>query len=245
VSLPPEIEAAQRRLAEREEALLNNPGHRTNMDEARKMIRATGEADGPHVAANRAEQFHNALMPALPSSFDYLMGRVALTVKEVAPALGISERSVWTAIKRGEIPSTKIAGKRLIPLKALERHLEALAYTESGALDTWETMLAKAASTRLQRARREAYNARKELRRKMKEVRRRAAELSDTPGAARDVAEKVVAELAAARASLTLEEAIASKAGQDLLSDIEQLQREFGLTEQDLLGEDDGEDLED
>lgn len=223
------------------EAQLANPEHRRNMEEAKKLIRATGEAAGPHVAADRADSLFHSMMPVVPSSLDYLAGRISLTVEEAAPALGIGVRTLRAAITAGEIPSVKIRGRRLIPLKALERHLEALAYTESGALDAWETMLAKAASSRLQRSRRQAYVARKNLRDRMKEARRRAADLKDTPGAARDVAAKVVAELAAARSQLSMEEAVATKAGLDLLKDIEQLQKEFGLTESDLLPEGDDE----
>ena len=237
-SLPPQIAAAQERLEKRHEAMLNSPEHRTNLDEAKRLNRATGEDQGPHVAADRAEKLYAAIVPRLPDGLDALAGRLALTVDEAAPALGISVRSVRTAIANGEIPSLKLAGRRLIPIKALERHMEALAYTESGALDTWETMLAKAASTRLQRSRRQAYNARKELRRRMKEARRRAAELKGSPGEARLVAEKVVAELAAVRAQLTIEEALATNAGQALLSDIEDLQREFGHTTEEVLGGD-------
>lgn len=210
-------------------AKLDHPEHRDNMGEAKRLNRATGEDAGPHVAADRAERLYGAIVPQLPRGFDFLAGRVSLTVEEAAPAMGVGIRTLRAAIAKGEIPSVKIGGRRLIPLRALERHMETLAYTESGALDMWETTLAKAASTRLQRSRRDAYQARKELRARMKEARRRTTELLSTPGAAREVATKVVAELAAARSQLTVEEALASKAGLDLLTDIEALTREFGL----------------
>lgn len=227
--LPPQIEAAQDRLAERQERKLATPDHRRNVEEAKKLIRAEGSDAGPHVIADRAEALHHAIVPQLPGGLDFLAGRISLTVEEAAPAMGIGVRSVRTAIRNGEIPSLKIAGRRLIPLKALERHMEALAYTESGALDTWETMLAKAASTRLQRSRRDAYNARRELRRRMKEARRRANELKGSPGSAREVAVTVIAELAAVQSQLSTEELLATRAGEALLSDIEQLKHEFGL----------------
>lgn len=206
--------------------------------EAKRFIRATGDDQGPRNIVERAEALHSSIVPAVPPGFDYLAGRIALTVDEAAPALGISVRTLRAAIKDGEIPSLMIKGRRLIPLKALEHHLEALAYTSSGVLDVWETMLARAAATRLQRARGEAFRARKELRRRMKEARRAAADLKDSPGAARERAEAVVAQLAAARAQLTTEEQMATRMGEALLKDIEDLQREFRLTEEEVL--DDG-----
>lgn len=227
--LPPQLLNAQDRLAAREEGRLDRPEHLENLNEAKRLNRASGEDAGPHVTADRAEALYTSIVPQLPKGFDFLAGRISLTVEEAAPALGIGVRTLRGALSRGEIPSVKIAGRRLIPLRALERHLEALAYTESGALDMWETSLAKAASTRLQRSRRDAFNARRELRRRMKEARRRASELRSSPGAAREVAESVVAELAAARSQLTVEEGLAGQAGQALLKDIEALTREFGL----------------
>ncbi len=228
-TLPPQLVQAQERLDADEQRRLNRPDHRLNLDEAKRLNRITGEDAGPAVAADRAEKLYTAIVPQLPKGFDFLAGRISLTVEEAAPAMGMGVRTLRAAIAKGEIPSVKIGGKRLIPLRALERHLEALAYTESGALDMWETSLAKAASTRLQRSKRDAFNARKNLRERMKEARRRAAELQASPGAARDVAVTVVAELAAARAQLTIEEGLASKVGTDLLGDIESLTREFGL----------------
>ncbi len=200
-----------------------------DMEEALAYIRKTGDSEGPAPTADRAEKLYHAIVPRLPEQFDFLVGRIALTVDEAAPALGMGVRTLRAAIARGEIPSCKVGSKRLIPLRALERHLEALAYTESGALDMWETMLAKAASVRLQRSRRDAFSARRELRRRMKEARDRAAALKSSPEATRAIAEKVIAELAAARSALSMEEMLTTKVGQDLLADITMLKDEFGL----------------
>ncbi|MGZ3499419.1 MAG: helix-turn-helix domain-containing protein [Vulcanimicrobiaceae bacterium] len=51
-------------------------------------------------------------------------GRLTLNVAEAAKALGISEWSVYGAIKRKEIPSVRINGRILIPRVALERMLD-------------------------------------------------------------------------------------------------------------------------
>jgi len=123
-------------------------------------VQGDGTAAGPHVIADRSEAAYRDLVPPLPPGLPGLMGRIALTVGEVAPALGLSERTVRKAIANGDIPSVMIGGRRLVPIRALERHLEALAYAETGALDTWEKALARATSVRLSRARRLAAERR-------------------------------------------------------------------------------------
>lgn len=207
------------------------------LDEARELVKKTGEAQGPRAVTDRAERTYNAMVPRMPDGIDYLAGRIALTVKEAAPALGISVRTLQNAIRDGDIPSLMIQGRRLIPVDALKMHLTAIAYTESGALDAWETAITKAAHTRLMRARRDAYNARKELRRVMREARRRMAAIADSPGEARALAAKTVAQLQAARERLSLEEQLSSKAGKDILVDIKALVDEFHLNPEEVLGD--------
>ena len=151
-SLPGPIEEAQRRLS--------HPEHAVNIAAARDAIQADGTAAGPHVIADSAEATYRDLAPRLPPGLPALMGRISLTVGEVAPALGLSERTVRKAIADGEIPSVMVGGRRLVPIRALERHLEALAYAEAGTLDLWEQALARATSVRISRARRLAAERR-------------------------------------------------------------------------------------
>ncbi|HOA50990.1 MAG: helix-turn-helix domain-containing protein [Thermogutta sp.] len=51
--------------------------------------------------------------------------REMLSLRETAKVLGLSERSVWTAIKAGRIPSTRIGKRVLIPRRLLLERLEA------------------------------------------------------------------------------------------------------------------------
>lgn len=44
-------------------------------------------------------------------------------MREVAETLGVSEPTVWRWVKIGELPSVKLGGRRLIPLKLLEEWL--------------------------------------------------------------------------------------------------------------------------
>lgn len=226
--LPP-AERAQAIADRRAERNSREPENMTNVWEAQRLTEATGE-DRPGVIADRAQRLHTSIVPTYPDGFDALAGRISLTVDEAAPALGLSPRTVRNAIKNGEIPSVKVGGRRLIPVKALERHLEALAYAETGALDAWELALGKAVSVRLQRSRRKAYAARRELKRRMAKLRERAATMQEGgPGETREEAERIVAELVAARAQLTQEERLAGGAGEALLGDIDAIKDEYGL----------------
>jgi excisionase family DNA binding protein len=49
--------------------------------------------------------------------------RLALGVKEVADALGVSRELVKQMIRTGKLPSVKLGRRRLISRKALERFL--------------------------------------------------------------------------------------------------------------------------
>ena len=61
--------------------------------------------------------------------------RLAISVSETAQMLGISRARLYPLISRGEIPSFKIGGRRLVPVKALESFIERqlqLSMDESG-----------------------------------------------------------------------------------------------------------------
>ncbi len=49
--------------------------------------------------------------------------RGALSIKETAKFLGISPSSAYEAAKRGEIPTIRVGGRRLVPLPPLKRML--------------------------------------------------------------------------------------------------------------------------
>jgi excisionase family DNA binding protein len=49
----------------------------------------------------------------------WLTERLALTVDETAAALGLSRPTIWRMIRRGELQSVKVGGRRLIPVAAL------------------------------------------------------------------------------------------------------------------------------
>ncbi|MBM3770189.1 MAG: helix-turn-helix domain-containing protein [Acidimicrobiia bacterium] len=46
-----------------------------------------------------------------------------MTVEEAGRALGVSRSTVWRLIQRGEIPSVRRAGRRLVPADAARRRL--------------------------------------------------------------------------------------------------------------------------
>lgn len=54
------------------------------------------------------------------------IGRLAISVEEAAERLGISRTSAYLACQRGELPSRLIGRRRVVPLAALERCLDAL-----------------------------------------------------------------------------------------------------------------------
>jgi excisionase family DNA binding protein len=59
--------------------------------------------------------------------------RLALGAAEAAPALGISERSLWTLTKSGDIPHVRIGRRVLYPVRALDTWLEEQAKGGRGA----------------------------------------------------------------------------------------------------------------
>jgi excisionase family DNA binding protein len=50
------------------------------------------------------------------------MAIVLMTVEETGRALGISRATVWRRIRRGELPTVRRGGRRLIPASALKAH---------------------------------------------------------------------------------------------------------------------------
>jgi len=52
---------------------------------------------------------------------------VALTLREIARRLHVSERTAWTWAKRGMLPCVKIGKSLRFPLKLVEQWLEQLA----------------------------------------------------------------------------------------------------------------------
>lgn len=50
--------------------------------------------------------------------------RIALRINEACSALGIGRSSLYELIAAGEIKTSMVAGRRLIPVKELERLLE-------------------------------------------------------------------------------------------------------------------------
>lgn len=51
------------------------------------------------------------------------MGRITMTVEEVADALGVSRSSAYEAVRAGEIPSVRVGRRILVPRAALEELL--------------------------------------------------------------------------------------------------------------------------
>lgn len=139
--------------------------------EAEERVAASPERFGPHVLADEAERQAAEIIPVHAPDLDYLAGRVALTLDEAQLALGIGPATLRTAIRDGQIPSTMIGGRRLVPVRALERHLEALAYAESGALDQWQQALTSASAARIAKNRRRNNERRRVTAMKRKKAR--------------------------------------------------------------------------
>lgn len=53
------------------------------------------------------------------SHSDNLQNRLAVTMREAAEMLSISERSVWTLVNRGDLRSFKVGRSVRIPIDAL------------------------------------------------------------------------------------------------------------------------------
>ncbi|MFF3247394.1 helix-turn-helix domain-containing protein [Streptomyces sp. NPDC002870] len=58
--------------------------------------------------------------------------KLAVTIAEAADQLGVSYQTLWRAIRDGEFPGIKIRGRILVPIKAIERLMDAV--SDSGQL---------------------------------------------------------------------------------------------------------------
>ncbi len=52
------------------------------------------------------------------------MTRLAVSVVEAGRLLGLSRSSAYAAVKRGDIPSVRIGGRVLVPLRRLEELID-------------------------------------------------------------------------------------------------------------------------
>ncbi|HXJ69622.1 MAG TPA: helix-turn-helix domain-containing protein [Verrucomicrobiae bacterium] len=190
-------------------------------EEAKNYLANSPEMDGLEVILDAADQLRHAMVPESTYEMDYLAGRIAISIEEAQLALGIGQRTMRTALRDGTIPSVKVGGRRLIPVKALERHLEALAYAESGALDAWQQALVRGTSARLKEANRRAWERRKFLRRRLKQSRAAIAE-----GRSQLHREEVIA-LKGDLAELRNQQAITEKFASDFTVELEGLEREL------------------
>lgn len=58
------------------------------------------------------------------------MERATYTVPEVIEITGLSRTTIWTRIRSGELPSVKIAGRRMVTKHDLQRFLSGEPDTE-------------------------------------------------------------------------------------------------------------------
>lgn len=56
--------------------------------------------------------------------YDLSMAAQLLTVEEAGHVLGVSRSTVWRLIQRGDLPSVRRAGRRLVPVTALRKHTQ-------------------------------------------------------------------------------------------------------------------------
>lgn len=206
-----------------------NPVYSANdLAEAKEHIEGTGEDEGPHVITERADALLAVLAPELPDENVYLAGRIALTTDEVMLALGIGRKALEAATKRGEIPSVRIGNRRLYPTKAVENHLTALAYAESGALDAWEAALVRGTATRIKATRRRAWERRKRLRNKLAAARRAGVNVEDTLG--RDYLTQMRTEVL----ELQTQQVLTERVAKDMLLELDRAVRVYGMDDRSL-----------
>ena len=55
---------------------------------------------------------------------EHTIERWAYTLQEVQAMLGLSKSGIWAMVKRGEIPTVMIGGRRLVTCEALKHVLE-------------------------------------------------------------------------------------------------------------------------
>ena len=67
---------------------------------------------------NRKRAARQSMPPIVPAPDD---NRLAVTMREAADLLAVSERTIWTMCNSGELPSVLIGRCRRIPMDALRR----------------------------------------------------------------------------------------------------------------------------
>lgn len=190
-------------------------------EEAEAIVRENPDLNAPERVIEHAEDLFATMVPDSPFELDYLAGRIALSLEETRLALGIGQRTLETAVANGEIPSVKIGGRRLVPKRALERHLEAMAYASSGSLDAWQNAIITGQTARIKRARRLGVEKRKRMLKRLRNAKAAALRAgSDTRG---DVVLSMRADLAA----LERETAVTDRFVRDVSKELDDIEREL------------------
>lgn len=190
-------------------------------EEARALVEANPDLAHPGKLLDLADTTLDSMVPTHPYEMDYWAGRICLSVEEARLALGLGENSMKAAVANGTIPSVKIGGRRLIPVKALERHLEAMAYASSGSLDAWQTAIIQGQSSRLKTARRRAWERRKYLRKRLSNA-RKAIEKAGS-----DVQANILLQMRADLAALERERAVTDRFVRDISIELDGLEDEL------------------
>ncbi len=190
-------------------------------DEAEALVRENPDLAGPQKVIEHAEDLFATMVPDSPFELDYLAGRICLSLEEVRMAMGIGSRTLETAIANGEIPSVKIGGRRLVPKRALERHLEAMAYAASGSLDAWQNAIITGQTARIKRARRMATEKRARMKKRLRNAKAATARAGSAHGA--DVVLSMRADLAA----LERETAVTDKFISDVSRELDEIERDL------------------
>jgi excisionase family DNA binding protein len=193
----------------------------TPREEAEAIVRENPDLVGPQHVIENAETLFATMVPDSPFELDYLAGRIALTVEETRMALGIGQRALEHAIANGDIPSVKIGGRRLIPKRALERHLEAMAYAASGSLDAWQNAIITGQSARIKRARRLATEKRSRMKKRLRTARAAVERAGSEHG--KDVLISMRADLAV----LEREVAVTDKFRRDIEKELDDIERDL------------------
>ena len=189
--------------------------------EAAKLVAANPDLGHPGKVLDMADAMRDSMVPTHPYEMDYWAGRICISVEECRLALGLGEHAMKNAISNGSIPSVKIGGRRLVPVKALERHLEALAYASSGALDAWQQALVQGQAARLKAARRRAWERRRYLRKRLSNAQKAIR------AAGSDVAANVLLEMRADLAALERERAVTDRFVRDISLELDGLEADL------------------
>lgn len=190
--------------------------------QVRAEVQAQKEAlPSPAATAEAADALWDAMVPPQPYELDYLAGRICISLEECQLAMGIGERTMKTALRDGSIPTVKIGGRRLVPVRALERHLEAMAYAESGCLDAWENAMVRGSTRRLREARRRAGERRRFLKRKLRDSRAAIQ-------AGSQLSQAHLTALQADLATLAREQAVTERFAHDFQAELEAAERKLG-----------------